>query len=523
MKTNILNFILIGTLFLTGVVSAFEEPSAGFPKGEANAPVHIGTALQAKSGQFWARIIKSGLAVPLPSSAQSIIGFFAADEALVSPQGFFTRILLPGNQSFLRVGTTTNSLYDSSISTGVPLTVDLSGRVAGGSPNSRDALAIMAGSGVCTPHVNFITNTPALRLVSNVNNGGNADILARQIQLSGGSPAAGKVLVSFDSQGNAVWGIPKMVKSGSNWVLSFDYNESPVVAGQNICKPNPILGCTDQNATNYNPNATQDNGTCTYPPKGYWDIVDSRLNNAGVESGSLNIGGYVLSYQNRIGKTCDQFFNTSGYGNKKLRVVEYTNQYSNFNDRRNSNPNRRLLMLPLGSFLADLDKTGTIQNNVIPGRIYPFKVFQGFQLPPPPLPITNDTPIKPGGFISPENSCLYQAEIIYRYPVTTQEVQDFQNNKYDPYNLYQHDIDFHTRYKSECRILPRGQKPPANERWNTSYSGNKNKQWVPTVSCTEITKNAERPEGNIGPLTNADLEAAWNFGKTYQLQYFKEQ
>ena len=44
----------------------------------------------------------------------------------------------------------------------------------------------------------------------------------------------------------------------------------------------PVYGCTDPNATNYNPNATVNNGTCTYPPPPtvdvFWTVVRSASN-----------------------------------------------------------------------------------------------------------------------------------------------------------------------------------------------------------------------------------------------------
>ncbi len=45
-----------------------------------------------------------------------------------------------------------------------------------------------------------------------------------------------------------------------------DYNSITQAVGMNfVSAPAPIPGCTDPAATNYNPNATVDNGSCTYP------------------------------------------------------------------------------------------------------------------------------------------------------------------------------------------------------------------------------------------------------------------
>lgn len=55
--------------------------------------------------------------------------------------------------------------------------------------------------------------------------------------------------------------------------------------------PAPILGCTDSSATNYNPNATQDDGSCTYDNGG----GDNGGNNGGNNGGSSNLGGSFIN------------------------------------------------------------------------------------------------------------------------------------------------------------------------------------------------------------------------------------
>lgn len=46
----------------------------------------------------------------------------------------------------------------------------------------------------------------------------------------------------------------------------------------------PILGCTDPTATNYNPQATQDDGSCTYPPPVIRGCTDSTATNYNPEA-----------------------------------------------------------------------------------------------------------------------------------------------------------------------------------------------------------------------------------------------
>ncbi len=519
MKTNIFNFILIGTLLMTGVVSAFEEPSAGFPKGEANAPVHIGSVQQAKSGEFWSRIMKSGLSIVLPSSADVVAGFFAADEALVSPQGFFTRILLPGNKSFLRVGTITNGLYQSPASQIAPFMVDLSGRGTQGSNTSRDTLAIMADSAVCTPHVNFITNTPAFKLVSNVNNGGSADILARQIQLSGGNPAPGKVLVSFDGQGNAVWGTPKMVKNGNNWVLSFDYSESPVFVGQNICQapdvcPN-IPGLQTTVPAGYslqNGQCIQDpvdvcpnidglqttvpsgyilqNGLCVREPKGYWEPVTQNLKNINWSTGPN------LVYAPKNFQECAEYLKSVGGYDHPLRVSRYTNNYANIGTL-SKNMNSRELMLPLGG-------GNTIATNNI---------------------VTSSTSTLNN---SPEGFCLYRAQVVY-----TPGDPAKPNNPIPVNGIWDSavpTVDFNSYWKVECLVLPVGEKPPTNEKWSdttwwikNTNQPNKIKQWRPSISCTPIDKVQGGFCSGNPPLMNPSMCAITPRENPYQLQYYREE
>ena len=39
--------------------------------------------------------------------------------------------------------------------------------------------------------------------------------------------------------------------------------------GDDVCNPFEVTGCTNPNACNYNPEATEENGSCTYPEFGY--------------------------------------------------------------------------------------------------------------------------------------------------------------------------------------------------------------------------------------------------------------
>ena len=234
MKKNILNFILIGTLLLTGVVSAFEEPVA-LPGAAGPSPIDTGATTQQKQGNFWARSIKAGFAQIRTELPEILTGFIIADTRAVAPYGYFVKTVLPGNSgqflSQLRVGSPSDNLFNAVFSNRAPATVDLAGRGSAGSSKSRDAVALLADPNLCIEHVNMITNTPAFHFWSDSLND-SADILARQIRLSGSNPAAGKVLLATDTQGNATWGTVIVDSSGNP---QYQKSLSDVATGQSLC------------------------------------------------------------------------------------------------------------------------------------------------------------------------------------------------------------------------------------------------------------------------------------------------
>ncbi len=234
MKTNIFNFILIGTLLMTGVVSAFEEPLF-LPGATGPSPIDTGATTQIKQGNFWARSLKAGFNQVRAELPAILSGFIIADTRAVAPYGYFITAVLPGNSgqflSQLRLGSPVNNLFNAVFTNRAPATLDLVGRGSAGSQKSRDAVAFLADPAVCTEHVNMITNTPAFHFWSDYNSD-SADILARQIQLSGGNPGAGKVLLSVDNQGNATWGTVIVDSLGNP---QYQKSSSIVATGQTLC------------------------------------------------------------------------------------------------------------------------------------------------------------------------------------------------------------------------------------------------------------------------------------------------
>jgi hypothetical protein len=215
MKTKIFNFILMGTLLVTGVVSA--QTVFAF-----DVPVHTGGFDQAKQGSFVARFLKAGLKV-LPDNIPILNGFIIADQVLSAKEGYFWKIVLPGANAQLRVGTSGGNLFNAAFSNPATVTVDLSGRT------SRDAVALLADPSICTESVTMIASNTAAFHFWSTGNGDSADIIGRQVRLSGGNPGPGKMLISTDNQGNATWGTVRVNASGEP---VYSYGSSPVPVGQ---------------------------------------------------------------------------------------------------------------------------------------------------------------------------------------------------------------------------------------------------------------------------------------------------
>jgi hypothetical protein len=144
---------------------------------------------------------------------------------LVSPLSFFKKVLLPEEDTSVYVGgvgtadptfaTAANFPEDRS----VPLTINMSGR------SSEGAIKYVADTDACAGPTKIITDSSAFQFWNDGEND-HADILAKGIRLTGGNPAAGKILISVDRDGRAVWATPRLAANGVD--ILFDTDTSPV-------------------------------------------------------------------------------------------------------------------------------------------------------------------------------------------------------------------------------------------------------------------------------------------------------
>ncbi len=144
--------------------------------------------------------------------------------SFISPLSFFKKTLLPNDDTAVYVGGVGSADPDFTTqfpgSRTIPLTVNLAGR---GNNNAIKFIADNAEQ--CPTGTKISTDSSAFQFW---NEGGskNADLLAKGIRLTGGNPAKGKILISVDNDGRAVWATPKLAANGKD--IIFDTTTSPV-------------------------------------------------------------------------------------------------------------------------------------------------------------------------------------------------------------------------------------------------------------------------------------------------------
>ena len=257
MKKNIQQSIKIGAIILlvglgSSVVFAWSAPTTTPPNGNISAPINTGSVPQIKKGKLF------------------------DEKALISNKGFFTKIFAPGSTSRVLIGGTTTA--DLSVSSGggvgsstIPLGINLLKR------ESSDALLISSDTAaVCSikSKVTLVADTAPAFQLWNASKNQNADLIARQVQLTGGSPGTGKVLTS-DASGNASWGtvnasglngkvVPDIVQIKAQYNQGSDGDSSKI-----DCPPGYIaigISCDSSNdrgpdTCRFNPKSNQGNNT----------------------------------------------------------------------------------------------------------------------------------------------------------------------------------------------------------------------------------------------------------------------
>lgn len=267
--TTVLTAILtigVSYVYATGSTggTAAPGPSARYIQ---ELPVHTAIGLQIKKAGIWS---KTRIGAP--------IGFFKKS------------IFLPGTNSKLRIGSASGAVNLNSALFGdnssEPLVIDLQNR-----SDLQNGTRFINGD-QCSVATRLVNDKAAAFEFRTGANPGN--IIARQVQLTGGDPDVGEVLVS-DANGNARWA--KATVSGGQVVFDND-STSPVPAGQCIA-PEPIVDvCTniDGDQSTVPTGMVKDTagntpGVCTVPPT---LCSDPNASNQGQPVQCVCNNGYVM-------------------------------------------------------------------------------------------------------------------------------------------------------------------------------------------------------------------------------------
>lgn len=174
-------------------------------------------------------------------------GGIFSEKWLASDLSFFTKTLFPGTDSWLNIGggdsTITPDMINNNGST-IPLTIDLKDRTkTTKTVEGQNAINFISGQATCATATALINDrAPAFEFTSGANH---ADLIARQLQLKGGTPQDNSVLAAVDSQGNAVWaklvvenGVLKVIDNKTNLPIPSTGVASPVATDAS-CAPAP--------------------------------------------------------------------------------------------------------------------------------------------------------------------------------------------------------------------------------------------------------------------------------------------
>lgn len=232
--------VLVLGLFTIGTVSAsaWNAPLKGSARTIGNIPAELintgckynsdgsCTNRQGKYGPFITEsFLKAG-----NNFAWSMPGTIVAENFIQSSNGnttayeqanaYFKKMFMAGTQGQLVFGISRSTISGAD-------TAPVVGKFNGG----KDKVNLLADSQFCNTQTMITTDTPAIQFWS-TNAGTNAVVAARGVQLSGGNPQPGMILISTDTQGNAVWATPVLNADGT---ITFTHGASPVVAGQASC------------------------------------------------------------------------------------------------------------------------------------------------------------------------------------------------------------------------------------------------------------------------------------------------